>query len=109
MRAEHLRQWLISETQDNSSNATNWLKVVTVVKALFRDSNLAEECMWQKVVLISKGKGESQGIGLVKVLWKAVMSLFNCRLTAAIYFQNTLHFFWAGKGTGTFSLKAKLL
>ena len=31
MRAEHLRQWLIAATLDNSPDATNWLKVVTIV------------------------------------------------------------------------------
>ena len=33
----------------------------------FREGKLAEEAMWQTVVLIPKGKGEFRGIGLVEV------------------------------------------
>ena len=31
MRAEHLRQWLISTMGDDSPDATNWLKIVAIV------------------------------------------------------------------------------
>ena len=58
MRVEHLRQWLIAATQDDSPDATNCLKVVAIVQAAFQDRKLAEECMWQTVVLIPKGEGE---------------------------------------------------
>ena len=93
MRAEHLRQWLIAETQDDSPDATNWLKVVAIVQAALQDGTLAEECMWQTVVLITKGKGDFRGIGLIEVLWKAIASLLNHRLTVAISFHDTLHGF----------------
>ena len=33
MRAEHLRYWLISVTQDDSPDATNWLTVVAIVRS----------------------------------------------------------------------------
>ena len=46
---------------------------------------------------------------MVKVLWKAIASIINCRLTEAISFHDTLHGFRAGRGTGTATLKAKLL
>ena len=51
MRAEHLRQWLIAATRDNTPDATNWLMVVAIVQATYRDGTLAEECMQQTVVL----------------------------------------------------------
>ena len=54
MRAEHLRQWLIAMTQDDSPDATNLLKVVAIVQAEFRDGTLAKECTWQIVVVIPK-------------------------------------------------------
>ena len=57
MRAEHLRQWMIAATRDASPDATNWLKVVAIVQAEFQDGALAEECMWQTVILILKGRG----------------------------------------------------
>ena len=84
MRAEHLRQWLIAATRDNSPDATNCLKVFTIVQAAFRDGILAEDFMWKTVVLLTKGKGGFRGIGLVEVLWKAVASLLNRQFTAAI-------------------------
>ena len=56
---------------------------------------MAKECTWQTVFLIPKGKGGFQGIGLVKVLCKAIVSLLNCRLTAAISFHNRLNGFQA--------------
>ena len=109
MQAEHLPQWLIAATRDDSPDATNWLKVVAIVQVALQDETLAKECTWKTVVLIPKGKGDFQGIGIVEVLWKAVASLLNRRLTAEIYFHDTLHRFWAERGTGTATLNAKLL
>ena len=48
-------------------------------------------------------------IGLVEVLWKAVTSLLNRRLTVFITYHNALHGFWAGWGAGTTTLYANLL
>ena len=90
-------------------DATNCLKVVAIVQAAFQDGTLAEELTWQTVILIPKGKGDFQSIVLVKVLWKTIASLLNCRLTSAISFHDTLHGFRAGRGTETAALKAKLL
>ena len=96
MQAEHLRQWLIDATQDDSPDSTNWMKVVVIVQAAFQDGIMNGECTWQTVILIPKRKGDFRGIGLVKVLWKAIVSLLNLRLTSAIYFHDTLHGFRAG-------------
>ena len=104
MRAEHLHQWLIAATQDDSPDATNCQKIIAIVQVEFCYGTLAEECTWNTVVLITKGKGKSWGIGLIKVLWKAVAIILNRRLTAEISFHNTLHRFRAGRGTGTAAL-----
>ena len=69
----------------------------------------AKECTWQTVVLNPKGMGDFWGIGLVEVLWKAIVSLINRRLTTSTSFHSTLHGFWAGRGTGTDALEAKIL
>ena len=45
IRLEHLRQRLTSTTRDDTLDATNWLKVVVIVQAAFRDGYLDEECM----------------------------------------------------------------
>ena len=42
MRVEHLRQWLIAATQDDSPDATNCLKVVAIVQEAFCDGILAK-------------------------------------------------------------------
>ena len=70
---------------------------------------MAEEAMWQAVVLIPKGKQDYWGTRLVEVIWKVVAEILNCRLTASIAYHDFLHGFRAGRGTGTSTLKAKLL
>ena len=42
-------------TQDDSPDATNWLKIVAIVQAALYDGKLAQECTCQTVVLIPKG------------------------------------------------------
>ena len=65
--------------------------------------------MCQTVILIPKQKGDFRGIGLVEVLWKAITILINRRITAAIFFHDTLHGFRAVWGTVTATLEANLL
>ena len=109
MRAEHLRQWLIYATRDDLPDAINWQNVVSIVHAVFRDGTLADECTWQTVFLIPKGRRDFRGIGLVEVLWKALASLLNRRITSSITLQDVLHGFQAGRGMGTATLEEKLL
>ena len=61
------------------------------------------------MVLIPKGKKDYRYIGLVEVMWKVVAVILNCWLTASIPFHDFLHGFWAGRGTGTVILEAKLI
>ena len=68
-----------------------------------------EECTWQTVVLIPKGVGNFQGIGIIAFLWKTVTGILNLFLTTAIQFHDTFQIFRAGRGTGTASLESKLL
>ena len=49
------------------------------------------------------------GIGLVEVLCKTMSGIIKHRLTLVIVYCDTLHGLRAGRGTGTASLKAKLL
>ena len=83
--------------------------MVDLVQTAFRERRLAEEATWKSVVLISKEGKDYCDIGLVEVMWKVVAAILNCRLTAFIIFHDFLHGFWAGCGTGTATLKAKLL
>ena len=88
---------------------TNWEKVVDLAQAEFGEGRLAEESTWQEVVLIPKGGGEYQCIGLVEVVWKVVAVILNLRLTASTTFHGVLHGFQAGSVTCTAILKAKLI
>ena len=60
---------------------------------MFRDGLLTYEAAWQAVVLILKGGGDYHGIGLVEVIWKAVVVILNCRFTSAITYHDSLHGF----------------
>ena len=70
---------------------------------------MAEEATCKTVVLIPKRKKEYRGIGLVEFTWKVVAAILHRRLTTAITYHDALHGFRACRGTGTATLKAKLL
>ena len=83
--------------------------MVELVQKAFREGRLADEATCQVVVLIPKGGKYYRCIGLVEVMWKVVVAILNFWITASITFHDFLHGFWAGRGTGTATLKAKLL
>ena len=85
------------------------MRFVDLVQAAFREGKLAEETTWQAVVLIPKWKKYYRDIVLVEVMWKVVAAILNRRFTTSITYHNSLHGFWAGCGTGTATLEAKLL
>ena len=64
---------------------------------------------WHTVTLISKGDRGFCGIGIVEVIWKAVLGVVRYWIGEAIYCHNTLHGFRAGRVTGTTPLIVKLL
>ena len=45
----------------------------------------------------------------MEVVSKVVLVILNCRSIASITFHDVLHGFWAGRETGTATLKEKLL
>ena len=59
--------------------------------------------------LIPKSKGDCRIFGLVEVVWKVLAEILNYRLTAYISYHDFFHGLWAGCGTGTATLEAKLL
>ena len=96
MRAEHLCQWMISVTWDDSPDATTWQKFSAIVHAAICDETLDKDCMWQTFVLIPEGRRYFQGIELVEIFWKAVASLLNRWPMSAITYCDTLHRFMVG-------------
>ena len=61
------------------------------------------------MVLIIKGGGGYCSIGLMEVIWKAVLVILNRCFTSAITYHSFLQGFRAGRGTGTTTLEVKLL
>ena len=61
------------------------------------------------IVLLPKGGGEFCGIGLVKLIRKALSGVLNCLIGAVVDFHGMLHRFRAGRGTGAASLSSSLL
>ena len=45
------------------TEAENWEVVVDLIQTACQDGMLAEEAMWQEVVLITKGEKDFRGIG----------------------------------------------
>ena len=64
--------------------------------------------MWKTMVLISKGKWEYRGIGLVETIWKVCTSIVNSRLQSSIVLHDVLHGFRQGRGTGTDIIEGKM-
>ena len=104
IRAEHLKGWLAAanrgkmaeekgeeKTEAEEEGGDLWEKMVEITQTAFREVELAEEAMWQTVVLIPKGKKEYRGIGLVEVTWKVVAVILHRRLTTAITFHDALY------------------
>ena len=97
------------KTEEEEEGEEMWGKVVEMTQTAFREGKLAEEAAWQMVVMIPKRKGEFRVIGLVEVTWKLMAVILHRRLTTGLLLHDVLHGFREGRGTGTATLKAKLI
>ena len=61
------------------------------------------------VVLLLKGNGDYQEIGLLEISWKIIESIMNRQIASKVNFHNALHGFRARIDTGTACVEAKLL
>ena len=118
MRVEHVKRWLAAarkaekdgemaggeeaattteegrpETTAAQEGVENWTRVVDLFQAAFQEGKLAEEAMWQAVFLISKGKKDYRGIGIMELMWKLVTATLNRRFTASITYHDFFHGF----------------
>ena len=80
-----------------------------LVHTAFRERFPVEEATWKAVFLILKGGRNYHVIGIVEVVWKAVMVILNCCFAASIPYHDSLHGFRPGYGTETVSPEVKLL
>ena len=107
MKSEHLKAWLRSATRKKDPNTKTWDKVVSVIQVAFQEGYITEALMWTTMALITKGKGEYIGIGLVDTIWKVCTSIINIRLQSFIVLHDVLHGFIQGMGAGTAIIEAK--
>ena len=77
MKAEHLKAWLRAATREKEPDTKTWDKVVSVIQVAFLEGCILEALMWTTIVLVSKGKGEYLGIGLLETIWKVCTSIVN--------------------------------
>ena len=48
---------------------------------------------------------DTQGIGLIEVLWKDFEAVINTRVKLAVHFHDVLHVFFTLKGKGTSAME----
>ena len=61
------------------------------------------------MVLLTKGKADYRGIGLVEVVWKVCATVVDCRLKRSVTLHDALHGFRTGRGMRKATLEAKLV
>jgi hypothetical protein len=106
LRVETLKTWLDDFTAGR--NQEPWMELVALVQHCFSTGELPTALGFSTLVLIPKGDGGMRGIGLLETVWKLMSSIVNRRLCNNIVFDDALHGFRAGRGTGTATLEAKL-
>ena len=74
-----------------------WELVVQLVQMIFGGGTVPEEISWVTMALITKGKGEYRGIGLVGVLWKLCSVVVNGYLKISTLLHNALNGFREGQ------------
>ena len=60
------------------------------------------------LVLIQKFNTDTQGIGLMEVVWKVVEVVIDTHIKTVVQFHDVLHGFSAGMGTGNSIMELKI-
>jgi hypothetical protein len=115
MRTEDVKHWLhgIRRKKDSKTGMGNetvgdyWRMFLTLVQAVWDHDNIPPQLLWVIVVLIPKGGGNYQGIGLLEPMWKVCKQVMDTRLNG-IPLHKSLHGCHNGRGTGTAVMEAKL-
>ena len=114
--ADLVKEWYRAarpEKNDVIPDATSvvlWEKVLEIVHLAFHDGVIPRDFCNGIMVLIPKSNpGEYRGIALLEILYKLVSSIINRRISSKIEFDDAIHGFRQGRGTGTAILEAKLL
>ena len=93
VRAEHLKEWVEEAYRDVDPYQGNWDRVVDLIQTCFRERQVPTQMSWSTVVLLPKGNGDYQGIGLLEISWKVIGSIINQRIADKVTFHDALHGF----------------
>ena len=115
IKAEHIKSWLRGakrkedpETAVESAGARKtWRKFVGLCTSVWRTGITPQQMRWVITVLILKGGGEYQGIGLMEPIWKVPERVIDHRLET-IVLHDSLHGCLKHRGMGAAIIKAKL-
>ena len=84
--------------------------MIELMQLAFRDGVIPRDFCNVILVLIPKSDpGQYRGIALLEILYKLVSSIINRRIGSKIEFDDAIHGFRPGRGTGTAIMEAKLL
>ena len=69
---------------------------------------MPEEVAWATMVLLPKGRGGYQWIGIVEVVWKVFVTVVNRRIRRRVTPHSEIHGFREGRGIGKATLESEL-
>ncbi len=115
MCATDVKRWLHGmrlkddpESETGNKNAgDNWRLFLKLSQAVWDHGDIPPQLLWVIVVLIPKGGGNYQGIGLLEPIWKVCEGVMDMQLNR-IPLHESLHGCCNGRGTGTSVMEAKL-
>ena len=70
--------------------------------------SIPTELGWNVLLFIPKGNADTQGIGLLEVVWKVGEAVINTRIKSVVKLHNVLRGVFTGRGTGTTIMELKL-
>jgi exonuclease III len=104
LKVDEIKQWLTEKT----TNPEPWNKFCRLVTHCFETGELPQSACFSTLVLIPKSDGGVRGIGLLESVWKVISMIIKERISRSIQFDDMLHGFRPGRGTGTAILEARL-
>jgi hypothetical protein len=115
MRAKDVKRWLhgmrLEEDpksgMENKNARNNWRLFLKLAQAVWDHGDILPQLLWVIVVLIPKGGGNYQEIGLLEPMWKVCEHVMDMQLNR-IHLPESLHGYHDGRSTGTAVMKAKL-
>lgn len=116
IRVEDLKKWHkdACEVEDDETPdplaVAIWEKVLDIVHKAFSAGEVPKDLCSEILVLIPKSTpNQFCGIALLEVIYKLISAICNRRIQNAIKFDDAVHGFRKGRGTGTAIMEAKLL